>query len=428
MKEIQQENYYNSINEKYIDNHLSIKACLESFVSDLLFQGDTTRVIFSQPDILFRQRIEYLDKGKQGPEYEAINLNLPFANYYQSSDFEDDDRIASIQAKQAVVGEYSYALGRRLRSLPVKATFKIQAFFDRRDDVRVAFQLFHWEKTPKYPVQYYDVRYYRGKSIGIPVLFTIENITTNPEWQETEFLKNQRIFPIEVTLTVRTYQVLINNINGFIDLPIKIDKRYRESDEAVVLTNETLLLWCIDKFGLDMTPTKTDTKEDDSLIDYGKLYFQTEDPTPEQLEWLGGKLYNNQTLDIINAYYQEEDRNFLESYYQDVESTTTNSATIKYVLSEQDKNAIVSIEILVPSRDKIIIKDLEQDSIVIDNLTQNSEYNLKIIVNTLNGTKKLYNLTIKTLPEENYNNEKNPDEIILKPAIKKLSALIGKNI
>ena len=56
MKEITQDTYYSSIENKYVDIHLSIKACLETFLSNLLFKGDLKRVMFSQPDILFRQR------------------------------------------------------------------------------------------------------------------------------------------------------------------------------------------------------------------------------------------------------------------------------------------------------------------------------------------------------------------------------------
>lgn len=400
MKEITQRQYYSTIERKYIDVYLSAKACLESFLSDLLFNGDKKRVFFSQPDFIFRRRMEVLDKGKGIDEkLTPISLELPFASYYQSSDFEEDDRFAAVQAGQSIEGQYILELGQKLRSLPVKANFKFQIFFDRRDDVRVAHQLLHWEKSPKSPVHYYDIRYYRGKAIKIPINFTIDSITTTPDWKELDFLKNQRMFPIEVQVTLRTYQVLLNNINNFVDLPIRINKQYRTPDlnpSDIYLTNETLLLWSSEKFDLDKD-TKGNSDDNEELA---KLYFNTTKPTKEQLEWVGGRVLNNQTMDIITAYFNIDNNEYLEYYCQDVANTTKTKAVIKYNVNTKYVNNISFIEFLIPAREPIIVKDFEQTSIELEDLTQNSIYKCKILVYTKNGEQKYYSLEIKTRLED----------------------------
>jgi hypothetical protein len=461
MKEITQNNYYHSIEKKYVDVYLSVKACLESFLSDLLFQGDVKRVFFSQPDIIFRRRMELLDNGRGKEEkLTPIHLNLPFASYYQSSDFEDDDRTASVQAGQSIEGQYILSLGQKLRSLPVKANFKIQIFFDRRDDVRVAHQLLHWERSPKSPVHYYDLRYYRGEPIAIPINFTIDSVTTTPDWKELDFLKQQKMFPIEVGLTVRTYQILINNINNFVDLPIRINKMYRTPElnpSDIVLTNETLLLWSAEKFDLDKDSKSDNDKEIDDLA---KLYFNTDKPTKEQLEWIGGRVYNNQTLDIITAYFNDDDKSYFEYYCQDFVETSSKKATIRYSLNDEYIEDVAFIEFLVPAREPLRVSDLKQTKVVLDNLTPNSIYKCKIFVYTQTGERKLYNLEIKTRIKDNDDSnsqdtisneigetfiEGNPaDTEIIKdtegyarvndegieqePSIIKLPSLIGRNI
>ena len=145
-----QESYYSVVGNKWIDIHQSVKTCIEVWLSKLLFQGDLSRVIYSVPDITFRRRIELLDKGKtENDELTPISLNLPYASYYQSTDWVDDDRGSTQQAAQALIGEYDQNTYHRVRSLACKSTYKIQAFFSRRDDVRVAQQLIRWEQSPK---------------------------------------------------------------------------------------------------------------------------------------------------------------------------------------------------------------------------------------------------------------------------------------
>ena len=103
--------YEDEISSKWIDIHQSVKCCIEKFLADLLFQKDKSRVVFSPSDSVFRRRIETLDRGKtEQQQLTPISLNLPFAAYHQSSDWEADDRPYVQNTSQAVLGIYDMTL------------------------------------------------------------------------------------------------------------------------------------------------------------------------------------------------------------------------------------------------------------------------------------------------------------------------------
>ena len=58
-----QSNYYADAKKKWIDINLSVKCCVTKFLTEVLFQNDYSRVIYSMPDSVFRRRIETLDNG-----------------------------------------------------------------------------------------------------------------------------------------------------------------------------------------------------------------------------------------------------------------------------------------------------------------------------------------------------------------------------
>src|SRR5574344_406705 len=107
-----QNSYYEDDKNKFIDIHQSIKVAVEDFLATLLFKGDFSRIIYCTDDICFRRRIELVDSSHKDMEnIQPINLNLPFANFCQTSDFDDDDRVYSVQTGQAVQGQYIESMG-----------------------------------------------------------------------------------------------------------------------------------------------------------------------------------------------------------------------------------------------------------------------------------------------------------------------------
>lgn len=397
--------YGSSISNKWIDIHQSVKCCIEKFLAELLFKKDYSRIVYSMPDIALRRRIETLESGKTGEElqvdkFRPISLQLPFAAYYQSGDWEADDRPAAMNTSQAVLGIYDMNIYRRLRSLACKAKYKVSLFFGRRDDVRVAQQLLYWELEPKHPVWMYSSFKWKGKLIAIPAFLTIESINTTPEWEERKFLELQRVFPIEVEFTVRSYQVVIPDVEGIVKLPYRFQNYDFDEDETIYITEETLLEFAVEKWGLDDDVSKVDI-EDPTLVTSARKFFESNEYTEQQLRALSRSLPSNTTADIIRGYFTESTEVNLNSYVYDEEESTTTSAVIKFAIKPADYKYFEKMLFVVPGKTPIEISDCKQKEVTINDLHPNSTYDCVILTYSTSGSVTTFNLSFTTKADKN---------------------------
>lgn len=402
-QEIIQKPYYDTIGSKWIDIHQSVKCCLEAFLSDLLFKGDLSRVIYSVPDITFRRRVELMDQGKsENLELSPLSLGLPYASYYQASDWEEDDRGWTQNVSQAIKGLYDMQLYRFIRSLACKSTYKIQAFFSRRDDVRVAQQLLYWEKSPKHPIWLYSSFTWKEKPLAIPAYVTIESINTAPEWKDLDYLAKSRIFPIEIEVTIRSYQVLLPNINNIIPLPIRWSNPAigASDDDTIYITEETLLEFAVKKWNFDIDENKINVQHP-QLIDAAKKYFEDSSYTEAQMKKLGKSLLSNTTYDIIRGYFTESTEVNLDAFFYYEPTSTPNSAVIKYKVKKADEKYFDKIVFVVPGQENIEVKKYAQRELVIKNLYPNSTYDCKILTYSKLGNITTFNLKFTTKDDEN---------------------------
>lgn len=415
--------YEDEIGSKWIDIHQSVKCCIEKFLADLLFQKDKSRVVFSPSDSVFRRRIETMDRGKmENQQLTPISLNLPFAAYHQSSDWEADDRPYVQNTSQAVLGIYDMTLYRRLRSLACKSTYKAQLFFSSREDVRAAQQLLYWEQEPKHPVWMYSVFNWKGHPIAIPAYLTIESINTTPEWEELNFLEQQRIFPVEVEFTVRSYQVIIPKI-GIVRLPYRFSNYDVDEGDNMFLTEETVLEFVSDKWDNIDLETPPNPK-DEELNMYAKKFFESTDYTEEQVQILGKSLMNTTTYDIIKGYFTETTEVNLDAFYYYEPTSTPHSAVIKYKIKNADHKYFQEMRIIVPGRkEPIIITDCKSKEVTIEGLNPHSTYDLVILTYSTSGNITTFNLSVTTKDDPN-DMAPTPEKINKK----KITGLVGQHI
>ena len=395
--------YEEFLKTKWIDIHQSVKCCIEKFLAELLFNKDYSRVVFSPADSIFRRRIETVDRGKkEDTKLTPISLQLPFAAYHQSGDWIADDRPFVQNTSQAVLGIYDMNIYKRLRSLACKSTYKVQLFYNNQEDIRAAQQLLYWEQEPKHPVWIYSCFSWKGKPIAIPAFLTIENINTTPEWNELDFLEKQRIFPIEVELTVRSYMVVIPDVNGIVRLPYRFQNYDIESgNDNMYITEETVLEFVSEKWkNLD---TKTVAPETDKELNaFAQKYFADSNYTKEQILLLGKKLLSNTSYDIIKGYFTETTEVALDTFYYYEPTSTTTSAVIKFKIKNADYKYFQQMKILVPGRkEPIIVKNCKQTQVVIDGLHPNSVYDLIILTYSTSENITTYNLSFTTKADPN---------------------------
>lgn len=397
----------NTVNDlKWINPHRSIKVAFEWFLSKLLFTNfddGISRVIYSTKEIAFRKRIEMLDKGKnKATDYlNPVTLDLPYAIYWRDGDPEKDE--VRMNAGQSVVGQYLPDYDRTLRAWAMQCKYKVVLFYSRQDEVLEALNLLNQEQYPEHPEFIYTPIKWRNKDLDYPVNITIDSVNSNPQYDETAWLKEKRIFMIEVETTVRYYNLQINNVKKVIHLPIKWqqfkDNFEEDAEEDEYVTEEVILNWASKKFNINMDPTQID-KNDPEYKEVEKHYFLPQDDTEEGRKKQAAIWPNAYTTDIIKDYFEGYAPCFLDEYYYAEEESTPNEAVIKYTITPDKKENLSSIEFNIPTKEVITVTDASLDSIKISDLQPNSEYKCTIKVCTKSDYFHIYYLSFRTKDSE----------------------------
>jgi hypothetical protein len=409
---------------------------MEFFLSTLLFKGNLNRVVYSKDDIAFRRRVETVGKGdvKDGT-YNYVNLDLPFAAYSQNGPYEPDDRGATQQAGQIVLGQIEPDSGIIVKAAAVKVKYTSTMFFSRRDDVNIASQLLYWEQTPVFPVYFIVQHVINGFPIDIPVFITLESFDSNVEYEEKTWLSQSKIFPIKCEFTIRSYQTLIEHIDNTIKLPIRFSGLYGYNDEEIYFTQKTCLIWADQKWTpneFDKAIAKDINVEKSGIVIVGKKKGHIESIDDVDLNWNGmiddlkgeefpsvaetarldfniglqdfGRLQEavvNETVASAVVGYFDEDRDcVLDEFHQLETGTTENEITIEWKVKEADLQHFGNIVIYVPGLVRTQIDDPHLTTYKIDDLHPGSDYDCTLIVTAKNFTKLTYKLKLRTKGEE----------------------------
>lgn len=207
--------YY--IHHSYVDTYYYVYKFLEKWIADNIFRKDTSRVFLASDDYAFRRRFELTDMSKSYDSLEFSSLNFPFANYWpQNNGWVAETRIASKNASLVYLGIYDGDT--KVRASASNISIPTTLWFDREDDARLAYEILYFKS---YNEQYnstkvpYGTDYTKlsetssrtGNILDIPVNIKIDNLVFNPNFVESDWLKKQRIYPIKVTFTIRTFAI-----------------------------------------------------------------------------------------------------------------------------------------------------------------------------------------------------------------------------
>jgi hypothetical protein len=374
---------------------------MEFFLSTLLFKGDLKRVCYSKEDIAFRRRIELLGNGSvANQEYNYITLNLPFAVYSQSGSFEEDDRGATQNAGQIVLGKTEPESGLKIKAAAVKIAYDATIFFGRRDDINVASQLLFWEKTPKFPVYFGVEHEICGHPISIPFYITLDSFDSNVDYAEKDWLEKSKIFPIKCKFTIRSYQTLIENIDSYFDLPIRFSGLYGYNNDEIVYTQKTTLIWANDKWSIDENNNSKVEVDDYERIKIIPVHQAAREKIETGIKEYGrGRVedeINNTVKSAVEGYFTEDRDCSLEEFSQDMELTTENEIMIRWLIKEAHLVYFKAILIYIPGIINISIDDPNKNELLISNLYPGSKYDCTLITLSKSDNKLTYKLTLKT--------------------------------
>lgn len=425
-QEIQIKSYYQSLRDKnFVDTNFMCKLGMEFFLSELLFSGDLSRVLYSKEDIAFRRRIETIGRGDiKGKKLSYMTLGLPFAIYSQESTITEDDRGATQNAGQIVKGQIDPDTGIVVKAAAVKVGYQATVFFSNLDDVNVATQLLYFEKTPKAPLYFVVEGDVCGMPLDIPVFISLEDIDADPQYsaEGKQFLTESKILPVKLKFTIRTYQTLIEDVEGRIKLPLRFSGLYAYNDEEVVFTQKTSLIWANSKFG-GIHDHVLRFDQDGRIIDKSVDLSSLEPVKPSEVVKIEGDetLIKNETeqevvllnngkfdreqlddvvVDTISGYFTDTRDCTLLEFHQNQDETTEDSVTIDYIVRPELVQNFAKINFYIPGVCNAEVTDPDNTKFKISNLYPGSTYNCTIILYSKMAGKLTYSLELTTKGEK----------------------------
>ena len=338
-KEILASQYY--IHRSYVPVYYYLYKALEEWIAGMIFRNDDTRIFCASNDYAFRRRFELTDSSKNYKDIEVSSLRFPFGNYWpQNSGWRPDNRIAANPAPLIYLGVYEGFT--KIRAAAGIITIPTTFYFDREDDARMAFEKLYFLSYNEH--NYSTTGMLAGESLGIPMIITVTNIQFNPNYKETDWLRQNRIYVVSAELNLRSY-----------------------------------IIYPPDQPNWDVTVDAEGSQSDGNQYDDGSISY---DPVEEVI--LNMQSYNKLTLDSISvtgAIYESR----VELNLFDITDITKSSAKVVWEINNPE---IVSrMEISINGGDwQEINKELE--SYQISGLEANSKYSIYVNIYTNDGKAK----------------------------------------
>ena len=283
-KEIQAKQYY--IHYSYIPTYYFLYKSLEKWLEDRIFRGDASRVFCASNNYAFRRRFELTDTSKNYKDIEVSSLQFPFANYWpQNNGWQVDTRPAGNPAPLIYTGIYEGLT--KIRASSGNLTIPVTFYFDREDDARMAYEKLYFYTYNEH--NYSTDAVYANQILELPIIISIQNLRFNPNYIESDWLKQNRIFIVTIDAVVRSYFLFPPqqppydvDVNSLGLLPDGI--QYDDGSESYLPVEEAILDMQ-SYFGLDMDRVTVTGKVEESNIEINLLSIANITSDSATLKW-----------------------------------------------------------------------------------------------------------------------------------------------
>ena len=349
--EVQARQYY--VHDSYIPVYYYVYEALEKWLADVVFREDRSRIILSSNEFAFRRRFELTDMSRPYKELEISSLHFPFANYWPLNiGWDREERLAANPAVLLYTGIYTNRS--RIRASNANIAIPVNFYFDREDDARLAYSKLYFYTFNEFSQE--EKITFQNEEIGLPVVISLKSLQFNPQFNETDWLKQNRIFVITANINLRTYiiappeQPLWNQVVTGDDM--------LSSGDAYDDGNSTYNL-------VRTVETTTSSMSSLSEESFEKLIYEGEIKEPEVL---------------VN--------------YLRVEETTDDS--VKIAWDVEGTTAVATIGIKKAGEKKYTAIPPESTKYTFTDLSPDSEYKVYVKFTLENGTSKRLSLNIRT--------------------------------
>lgn len=328
--------------ETFTATYYPLYIALEQWLSTNIFRQDLTRIFLASDEYAFRRRFELTDTSEAYDNISASSLQFPFANYSPSnSGWMPDEREATNSAALMLTG-VSFQT-RLLRAMAVQTSIGVSFYFDREADARLAYEALLW-LSYRERFLYTSVGY-RGEMLDLPLNIKIQDLSFNPDFKESSWLTQNRIFVIKAALDLRSFslQPLAQPMYTLDAIP--------EDSERFYLTEETVLqLRSANKLIGELTVDTLYNQNPDITVNQFAVISST--ATTVRVSWEVASTSIEDSISKIYLSISPRDPVLLSTSAQDYtfRALTENSTyyiTLK-IITEQGKSKTIVIQATTP--------------------------------------------------------------------------------
>jgi hypothetical protein len=208
-------NYYED--ENFLNVSYAMKIALETHFANMLFGGDSTRVIYSSNAYAFRKR----SKSNDG------NLALPFLNF-KIVDYSAGKR-EWWHANAYTTGMYLSDLEEKVQFAPVQIDFEATYWCHRADEMFYAASELIWDADNKTVVVAASIDV-DGTTVDLAGALSYAGPKIDPTYDENDWLERNKIHNISLDFDVNTFHL---KTNSSITIPTTVAFEWARSNTDV---------------------------------------------------------------------------------------------------------------------------------------------------------------------------------------------------
>ncbi len=227
---------YSRSSQPFFQLHISLK---EHF-SNLLYDGDQTRLVYTQNDNALRKR--------QDGNFEDTNLFFPFMNYKRTPDFNPDPVSGRWNNKLYASGVYIDALGMKVKANPVNISFEGMIWLSTEQDLAETFRRLRMDADNFTELTYTVV--INGVELPLNLELGYDTLQYDPEFTDRDWLEKNKIHTIRVDFSVNTFLIETVNPDDTLEYSIteKVIYDFKNKNCLGEITYEETIDWLIDEY------------------------------------------------------------------------------------------------------------------------------------------------------------------------------------
>lgn len=395
--------YYDPLKQSanHIDMMASVQACIWDYIAKVFFGGDMHRVLYTDPTVAFRQRLIQLGNGiDEDSDIFITDAQYPFAAFA----LEGAPQIIKDRSSSLMQGYYDTSLNQYVHFWGEEQGAKVLIYFDRIDDMRIAYRLAQAESHSSHPMRYLEEIGWRGKILPIPIFITIDKLVAGQDsFKNSEFLKTNSLFPIMLKLKIETAAPYFNRGINLIQLPYKWSISGRpdtwKDGDKIYYTRKTVLNFSHYYKNVSLVPPEEPSK---SVVENAEAFYKMENLDKETIKAVSEFFPNPRLCEMIKGSFSNASKiQFSRLKYNEAKTVLHPEdgivdAWIDLRIHPNSFDFWNKCKIIIPGHPDGKIDNCKSTSAVIKGLHPNSTYTIYFVSEDINGNCETIPLTFTT--------------------------------